>query len=88
MIPWKFHDVWVELCSSEVPNINPPRVRNFYPNITSLEHNSTGHLTLMSSSEVILKVTFAINSVSTSFTLIENEFLASCENPRCFSKFQ
>jgi hypothetical protein len=47
-------------------------VRSFFPNITSLEQNSTSHETLMLSSEMILKVTFAINSVSTSFTLIEN----------------
>ena len=50
--------------------------------------NSTSHETLMLSSEVNLKVTFVIDSVSTSFTLLENEFLPSCEYLRGFHSFQ
>jgi len=69
-----------------VPNVNIRPVETFPHSL----HITQSRLCFDNklSSEVILKVTFALNSVSTSFTLIENEFLASCENPRCFSRFQ
>ena len=69
-----------------VPNVNIRPVETFPHSL----HITQSRLCFDNklSSEVILKVTFALNSVSTSFTLIENEFLASCENPRCFFRFQ
>jgi len=74
-----------------VPNVNIRPVETFPHSLHITQSRlcfDNKCLILMLSSEVILKVTFALNSVSTSFTLIENEFLASCENPRCFSRFQ
>ena len=63
-------------------------VRSFCPNLTFLGCLSTDHLTLVSSSNVTHEVTLAGNSLSTSFTLVESEFLAPCELLICFPRFQ